>query len=451
MKKFFSSVVLLFCCFAGMYAAGDSISSADRLLNEANLLYLDGKYSKAVEKVNTVIDVYAESGDIPENVRLMGEAAYGAWLDEILKTGNYESFTLLSQSLKLHPFRVDGQIRKRIDQIYQLKQTDIRGRQNKAAGSLNNSAWMRYNQQLLDSTKLQSELLSAINGYRTFEEIRQEQESLKAERRSYIVQAAILVVGIVFLFGVFVLIILVLVNYVKRRKTAAHFAVMMNVVALLNRDHSEKHEDRDFPVLKSPEGSCRIKEICDIGQMQDFLDLEKECSSLGSRIDRVTGRKNNSRKVSELVYKMAEKFHVSEGTALVYFCSAMVYDAGFLSIGSRIFEAEHLTVKERYRIRDHVRQAQKYFDFVPEKFLPVFLDAAVYHHENLDGSGYMDGISDREIPPVARMIHTAESYISLINRRVYHSIMDRDSAICELKRRDGIYDPRTIEILEEIV
>jgi hypothetical protein len=72
-------------CITGILAAGDSISSADRLLNEANLLYLDGKYSKAVEKVNTVVDACSESGEIPEKVRLMAKAAYGVWLDEILK------------------------------------------------------------------------------------------------------------------------------------------------------------------------------------------------------------------------------------------------------------------------------------------------------------------------------------------------------------------------------
>jgi len=450
MTKKYLSVIAVLLCVCALFAADSSIKSEDQILNEANLLYLDGKYSKAAEKVNTVIDAYVVSGAVPENVRLMSEAAYSAWLDEILKNKDYASYEQLCRTLKTHPFKVSDQIRKRLDQIYQGEQAYIRSLQNKASVDLNDAEWMKNNQRLEESTKLQVELLAVLNGYKNSEEIQHEQELIRIQKRNYIIQCILVGTAVIILISLCAVVVILLVNAKKRKKIAENFAVMMNVVALLNRDRGEKLPGPDPAADRMP-GPLEIPAISDLGHTEDFLNLEKECTTLGSKIDRVTGRKNNSRKVSELVFKMAEKFHVSQGTALVYFCAAMVYDAGFLSIGSNIFEAEHLTVKERYWIRDHVRQAQKYFDFVPEQFLPVFLDAAEYHHENLDGSGYMDGITDKEIPLVARMIHTAESYTSLINRRVYHNIMDRDSAIKEMKSRPGVYDPRTLEALEEIV
>ena len=45
----------------------------------------------------------------------------------------------------------------------------------------------------------------------------------------------------------------------------------------------------------------------------------------------------------------------------------------------------------------------------------------------------------------------SESYISLINSRSYKKIMDTDSALNELKKNAGIYDPKILALLEKVV
>ena len=97
------------------------------------------------------------------------------------------------------------------------------------------------------------------------------------------------------------------------------------------------------------------------------------------------------------------------------------------------------------------KEDYKVFDFIPENIRRIFLDAAEFHHENFDGKGYVSGLSGNKIPLIARFIRVSESYISLINSRSYKKIMDTDSALNELKKSAGIYDPKILALLEKVV
>ncbi len=178
--------------------------------------------------------------------------------------------------------------------------------------------------------------------------------------------------------------------------------------------------------------------------------LAIECEDLGARIDQVTKRKNNSKNVSELVYKLAMKLGLNLNTAMAYFCASMVYDSGFLSLSDDILNAEILSNEQREELKKHVYSTENLV-FVSDKFKPIFEEAAKYHHENMDGSGYPEGLKGEDIPQVARLIHVAESYNSLISRRNYRAIQDKDSAIEELKAKPNLYDSTVVEALDSIV
>ena len=183
----------------------------------------------------------------------------------------------------------------------------------------------------------------------------------------------------------------------------------------------------------------------------ELQDLALKCEAVGEDIDRVTGRKNNSKNVAELVYKISHQLSCSTYDSMLYFCAAMVYDAGFLKIDTEIFKKESLSTEEKYEIRSHVKQATESFDFIPEKYLPVFLDAALMHHENMDGSGYPTGARGENIPLIARIIRVVESFISLISRRNYRGIFDKEAAITELKNSSHLYDSAIIDALDTII
>ena len=89
--------------------------------------------------------------------------------------------------------------------------------------------------------------------------------------------------------------------------------------------------------------------------------------------------------------------------------------------------------------------------FVPEKFRPVFLEATLMHHENLDGTGYPDGLEGSQIPPIAKMIRLVESFIAQISKRNYRGIFDKETALEELRKHPEWYDQEIVDILDKLI
>jgi len=200
-----------------------------------------------------------------------------------------------------------------------------------------------------------------------------------------------------------------------------------------------------------PSGSM-LNALPDIDANQAELHaLAEQCEQLGEKIDKHTNRINNSKNVSELAFKISQKIGVDRNTMMIYFCASMVYDAGFLSIPADFFMVDILSAKERAQMKKHVEFADSYLSFIPKKYQPVFLDAAMKHHENMNGTGYPQGLPGEEIPQIARLIHVVESYVSLVSRRSYHKIRDKDSAIAELRRQPGVYDSEIVDTLEKVL
>ena len=168
---------------------------------------------------------------------------------------------------------------------------------------------------------------------------------------------------------------------------------------------------------------------------EELKQLAVKCEEIGQQIDNVTGRKNNSKNVSELVYKLSIQLGLPQGMAMLNFCAAMIYDAGFLAIDPDLLVATQLTEEEKQAMKEHVNLAEKHLEFVPKKYWSVFEDAATKHHENMDGSGYPQGLSGDEIPQIARLLRVAETYVSLSSKRSYRGAMDKETAVNTLKEQ----------------
>ena len=127
------------------------------------------------------------------------------------------------------------------------------------------------------------------------------------------------------------------------------------------------------------------------------------------------------------------------------------YDIGFLDNKAELFEEGEFTEEQKAEIKNHVHTGVDRLDFVLEKFRPIFVDAVCMHHENIDGSGYPDGIKNKRIPDIARMIHVVEAYIAMTSKRTYHSIVDSETALETLKNAPEKYDKDVVTILEDVI
>lgn len=179
--------------------------------------------------------------------------------------------------------------------------------------------------------------------------------------------------------------------------------------------------------------------------------LAVKCEEIGAKIDSATNRKNNSKNVSEVVYKLSLQLGISPAMAMLNFCAAMIYDAGFLGIDPDLLTSATLNEEEKKALKEHVNLADKYLDFVPKKYWDLFSDAAKKHHENLDGSGYPNGLKGDEVPQIARLIRVAESFISISSKRSYRAPIDKETAVSKLKEQPQYYDEVVVDALEKLV
>lgn len=184
---------------------------------------------------------------------------------------------------------------------------------------------------------------------------------------------------------------------------------------------------------------------------QELQQLAIKCEEIGSKIDEISQRKNNSKNVSEFVYKLSIQLGLPKGMAMLNFCASMIYDAGFLGMDPQLLVSENLTKDQKEALKNHVMLADKYLEFVPKKYWSVFYDAATKHHENMDGSGYPKGLKGQKIPQIARLIRVAETYVSLSSRRNYRQAIDKETAIAMMKEKSGIYDEEVVAALDFIL
>lgn len=99
--------------------------------------------------------------------------------------------------------------------------------------------------------------------------------------------------------------------------------------------------------------------------------------------------------------------------------AALLHDLGKLSIPSEILNKPGRLTQEEYQImKSHALLS---YEMIKERWdLSSQIKIAVlYHHENVDGSGYPEGIEGIEQTLFTRILHVADVYDALVSKRPY--------------------------------
>ncbi len=74
------------------------------------------------------------------------------------------------------------------------------------------------------------------------------------------------------------------------------------------------------------------------------------------------------------------------------------------------------------------------------------------HHERWDGKGYPQGLKEKDIPLLSRIISVVDAYDAMTNDRIYRKAFSEEFAIEELKKNAGSqFDPSIVDIFVEII
>ena len=131
--------------------------------------------------------------------------------------------------------------------------------------------------------------------------------------------------------------------------------------------------------------------------------------------------------------------------------AAMLHDIGKISIPGEILgKPGILTGPEMAMIREHPRTG---YDILKGIEFPWPVSQMVLqHHERIDGSGYPQGLSDKEINLGAKILMVADTFEAMVSHRPYRASRGSGKAIQELSEKRGIlYAPVVVDACLKVV
>lgn len=133
--------------------------------------------------------------------------------------------------------------------------------------------------------------------------------------------------------------------------------------------------------------------------------------------------KIHSENVAAITLSLCEYLHCTKEFTRACTVCAYLHDIGKTGIPSQILQkTKALTPEEFEIVKKHTTIG--YDICVKEPMLKPYARAVRSHHENLDGTGYPDGLKGREIALEAQIIKVADEYDALVSRRQYKSHVD---------------------------
>ncbi|MBX3298781.1 MAG: HD domain-containing protein [Acidobacteria bacterium] len=114
-----------------------------------------------------------------------------------------------------------------------------------------------------------------------------------------------------------------------------------------------------------------------------------------------------------------------------------LHDVGKLTVERKIINAPYrINAKESAELNKHPAVGFEILQPIHHPFTDVPL-AAKYHHERLDGRGYPDGLIDREIPYIAKLVNLADSFDAMTTDRPYKARRPAGDVIDDMRRNAG--------------
>ncbi|RXF74049.1 HD-GYP domain-containing protein [Hansschlegelia zhihuaiae] len=131
--------------------------------------------------------------------------------------------------------------------------------------------------------------------------------------------------------------------------------------------------------------------------------------------------------------------------------AALLHDVGKAIVPLAILDKPgKLTPEEFAEIRKHPRFGYDMLGRCPG-FPAETLDAVLHHHEYLDGTGYPDGLSGREIKDLVRIITIADIFSALVEERAYKRAMTFEEALRIMGEMGPRLDADLLRVFGEMI
>lgn len=133
--------------------------------------------------------------------------------------------------------------------------------------------------------------------------------------------------------------------------------------------------------------------------------------------------------VSNLAYFVAKELKLPEEKCYNLAVAGMLHDIGKLHLRSYVYEEKEATmgIDELRYVRLHPTLG--YAMLKERGYSEEVINAVLYHHENVDGTGYPNNLKGDDIPFSARILRVCDAFGALIANRPYREAFDIETAL----------------------
>ncbi|MBP3204411.1 MAG: HD domain-containing protein [Lachnospiraceae bacterium] len=155
---------------------------------------------------------------------------------------------------------------------------------------------------------------------------------------------------------------------------------------------------------------------------------------------------------SRLAREMAADYDLSEEDILRVQYIGLVHDIGKIGVADSVLnKSGRLTDEEFSLMKKHAEIGYEIMSSLDD-IIDGLLDGIRHHHERFDGKGYPDGLSDTDIPLIARILALADSYDAMTSNRIYRNRLSDEKVREELLKNSGTqFDPALTKIFVSLL
>lgn len=220
--------------------------------------------------------------------------------------------------------------------------------------------------------------------------------------------------------------------------------VLINVSNALRRRNLELQIRQYFETLKSQVYE-RTREL-----EETLVELRKALNDIIHVVALTLEMKDaytagHQQKVTCLACAIANEIGLSQRQIEGMHLAGLIHDLGKISIPTEILsKPTRLSPLEFELIKDHPKIG---FEILSKIDFHLPIAQIVYqHHERLDGSGYPQGLKDKEIILEAKILAVADVVEAMSSHRPYRPALGLDDAFDEIEKNKGIlYDAKIVD------
>jgi putative nucleotidyltransferase with HDIG domain len=144
--------------------------------------------------------------------------------------------------------------------------------------------------------------------------------------------------------------------------------------------------------------------------------------------------KHHSQRVAKYSVAIARELGWNEHDIEGIYVAGYLHDVGKLAISNELLNKKNpFTPEELAEIKQHSVLSHKIISKInfPWKDVEKIIR---HHHEKLDGTGYPDALSQKDLSDGVRILTLADSFDAMTSHRAYREKMDLKAALDELKK-----------------